>query len=99
MRALDIKPLIVSLSMVLLGCGTDHEIGGEAFVRIDPIRNTISIVNPIIEFCERLYPEILYPNQYEREIEVTTCMRLCSESGSCTIDTEVIDDLLPGNTP
>jgi hypothetical protein len=93
-----VKHLILTLTLVTMGCATDHDIGGEAFIRIDPIRNTISIVNPIVEFCERLYPEILYPNEYEREIEVTSCMKLCSESGACAVDVGSIEGLLPGTT-
>jgi hypothetical protein len=76
------KHLIVILALVLTGCGSDHSISGGAKIDIDEIR----IVNPIIEFCERLHPAVLYPNDVQRETLITDCMRLCQDSGECAVD-------------
>lgn len=74
-------------------CSSQNNIGGEAHLIIDPLDNTIHVINPIIEFCERLYPDVLYPDVVEREENITDCMRLCSESGQCVVDIGSIDGL------
>lgn len=72
--------------LVLCSCGSSHELTGGAHIEIDSTTNTIHIVNPIIEFCERLFPAVLYPDVVDRETRITECMRLCSESGQCTVE-------------
>lgn len=48
--------------------------------------HTVRAINPIIEYCERLYPEILYPDLKEQEIFIVDCLRVCSDTNSCTVD-------------
>lgn len=77
------KHLLLSLVIVFLtGCNTKVIMDGESRIRIDDVH----VVNPVIEFCERLYPEVLYPNEIEREIGITECMKLCSEGSQCSVD-------------
>jgi hypothetical protein len=71
--------------LILTSCGTEHTINGGAKITIDDIH----IINPIIEFCERLHPEVLYPNELQREALITECMKLCSDSGECTVDIDL----------
>lgn len=93
------RSILILIALTLTACGSSHELTGGAHIEIDSTTNTIHIINPIIEFCERLYPTILYPDALERERGITDCLRLCSEGGECTVDVGAIDGLLPGGTP
>ena len=79
---------LILLSLLLIGCGSDHS----GHIKIDSTTHTIILENPITEYCERLYPEVLHPDIIERETLITECMILCSESGDCVID-------IPTNLP
>jgi len=69
------KQTIIILSFILIGCGGD--------ININDTTHTIHIVNPVIEYCERLYPSMLYPSIFERETLITSCLEVCTGSDSC----------------
>jgi len=73
------KNLLIIL-LLLTGCT------GKIDVDVSDSQHTIHVDNPIIEFCERLYPEVLYPDEIERETYIVECMQLCQESGECQIN-------------
>lgn len=81
--------LILILSM---SCQSSHtfSVKGSAKIIIDPvsgeIRNIVHIDNPIIEFCERMYPTSIYPNEIIRETNITDCMRICQDSHQCVFN-------------
>jgi hypothetical protein len=68
----------------LLGCS--NTIDGTAHLVVDSSTHTIEISNPIIQWCQTLYPEILYPNEVERQTNIVECMQICSESGQCSVE-------------
>lgn len=74
---------IIIYLLINPACGPNS---GQYDVNIPDTEHTIRIINPIIEYCERLYPEVLYPIEVEREQGITDCMKLCQESGDCQID-------------
>jgi len=82
------------LILLISGCSVDHEVS-DSVQTITDSTHTVVVVNPVIEYCERLYPEILNPDEFSRETLITECMIVCSEGG-CGIDPAVLDDLLEG---
>lgn len=74
--------------LFLVGCGME--------VDVEDSDHTISVVNPIIEFCERLHPPILYPDEIERQEGIVSCMKICSTSSDCaiTVPVEALEDIL-----
>ena len=95
--------LLICIGLLLFvlatSCQSSHsfKMKGGAKIDIDPIsgeiKNIIHIDNPIIEFCERMYPVALYPNEVIRETNITECMRLCRDGGQCTFNPANISDI------
>lgn len=73
---------ITLLSIFVSACGPKS---GQYDVNVSDSEHVIRVENPIIEFCERLHPPVLYPNDIERETLTVACMKLCSESGQCQV--------------
>lgn len=74
---------LVPILLLLTGCYA--HIPSKVTLEAEPIDGEVRFVNPIIEFCERLHPEILYPNEYIRESMIVQCMASCVESGNCGV--------------
>ena len=72
--------LIIFLILIVSACGVDVEVDTKSS------EHTIKVVNPIIEFCERLHPEFRYSSYEEREIEIIDCLETCTISDACTIN-------------
>lgn len=77
--------LLIMLLLVATACGSSHTVGGSAVVDIKSGEYTIRVENPVIEFCERMHPEALYPDEIDRETRIIECMKLCSTSNACNI--------------
>lgn len=73
---------ILLMAVWLTACGPTS---GQYDVNVRDSEHTIHVVNPIIEYCERLYPEVLFPIEVEREQGIVECMKLCQESGDCEV--------------
>lgn len=81
-----IKLILLFVLLILIsGCG------GSFDVNVRDSRHVIEVENPIIEYCERLYPEILYPNVIQREMNIVDCLQICQETESCTVDIPVLE--------
>lgn len=70
--------LVVLLASFTVGCGVGIDVSDST--------HTIVVDNPIIAFCERLYPEIIYPDEYERETNIVACLEVCTAADNCTIE-------------
>ena len=72
------KPLLLIALIGLVSCG-------KSTVEVQSSTHRVEIENPLITFCERLHPSILYPDEFTRESEIMDCLEICSSSGSCSI--------------
>ena len=81
------KLLLISI-LSISGCTSD--------VNVSDSYHHIVIDNPIIEFCERLYPDTLYPDPFEQDSLIVHCMSLCSDSNSCSVDLDQLNLLEEG---
>jgi len=88
MKIRGIIPVGITILLFLANasCDTTHTLKGGT-------DSTVRVINPIIEFCERLYPVTLYPDTTAREPGITDCMQLCQDSGDCAVD---VNSLPPG---
>lgn len=70
--------ILILITTFLLGCNTG--------VNVSDSYHHIVIDNPIIEFCERLYPEVIYKDYIERELLIVECLSVCNSNDTCTVD-------------
>ena len=71
------KKLLLT-TLFLFGCGSEHN------VEVDDSEHLVKVVNPVVEFCEKLHPKILFPDEFERQTEIVECLEACTgEDSKC----------------
>jgi len=65
----------IIIMLFITGCVVD--------VRDSTHRHIVEVVNPVTDYCEKLHPQILYPNELERQELITDCMEICTVADNC----------------
>lgn len=86
---IKIRTIAVALiGMFVTACGSTHT----AHITAQNSQYEFVIVDPVTSFCRSLHPEVLYPDELERQTLITSCMQLCSTTDVCNI---ILPDTLP----
>lgn len=80
--------LLVLLMFGTTNCGSTHT----AQITAEDGKYEVIIVDPLTNYCRSLHPEVLYPDEFERQTLIVQCMKICSTSNACNIE-------LPTNFP